>query len=51
MRAFKNLDYFRKSAPEHSRATVIGGLISLLSLGVIYHFNHYSFLISNYSQS
>ena len=36
MRTFKNLDYFRKVSPEHTRATVIGGLISILSLGVNY---------------
>ena len=35
MRAFKNLDYFRKSAPEHTKPTVIGGIVSLLSFGVI----------------
>ena len=35
MRAFKNLDYFRKIAPEHTKPTVVGGLISLMSLTVI----------------
>lgn len=35
MRTFKNLDYFRKVSPEHTRATVIGGLISILSMTVI----------------
>ena len=35
MRAFKNLDYFRKAAPEHTKATVIGGIVSLLSLASI----------------
>lgn len=34
MRAFKNLDYFRKIAPEHTKPTVLGGLISILSLTV-----------------
>jgi hypothetical protein len=34
MRAFKNLDFFRKVAPEHTKPTVIGGLVSLLSLSV-----------------
>jgi hypothetical protein len=36
MRAFKNLDYFRKVSPEHTKPTVIGGLISLASLTVIF---------------
>lgn len=35
MRAFKNLDYFRKVSPEHTKPTVIGGLVSLLSLSAI----------------
>jgi len=35
MRVFKNLDYFRKVSPEHTRPTVIGGLVSLCSLTVI----------------
>jgi hypothetical protein len=35
MRAFKNLDYFRKVSPEHTKPTVIGGLISIASLSVI----------------
>jgi hypothetical protein len=35
MRAFKNLDYFRKVSPEHTKPTVIGGLISIASLTVI----------------
>lgn len=34
MRVFKNLDYFRKVSPEHSKPTVIGGLISICSLSV-----------------
>lgn len=34
MRAFKNLDYFRKISPEHTKPSVIGGLISVLSLSV-----------------
>jgi hypothetical protein len=34
MRAFKSLDYFRKIAPEHTKPTVIGGIVSLLSLTV-----------------
>lgn len=34
MRAFKNLDYFRKIAPEHTKPTVVGGIISILSLCV-----------------
>lgn len=36
MRAFKNLDYFRKVSPEHTKPTVIGGLVSLASLTVIF---------------
>ena len=35
MRAFKNLDYFRKVSPEHTKPTVIGGLVSILSLTAI----------------
>ena len=35
MRMFKNLDYFRKIAPEHTKPTVIGGIISVMSLSVI----------------
>eukprot|EP00347_Sterkiella_histriomuscorum_P011402 403372594 len=35
MRVFKNLDYFRKVAPEHTKPTVIGGLVSICSLSVI----------------
>jgi hypothetical protein len=35
MRAFKNLDYFRKVSPEHTKPTVIGGLVSVLSLTAI----------------
>jgi hypothetical protein len=35
MRQFKNLDYFRKVSPEHTKPTVIGGLVSLLSLTAI----------------
>lgn len=35
MRAFKNIDYFRKASPEHTKATVIGGLVSILSLSII----------------
>lgn len=35
MRAFKNLDYFRKVSPEHTKPTVIGGLISIASLTLI----------------
>jgi hypothetical protein len=35
MRAFKNLDYFRKVAPEHTRPTAIGGIVSVLSLASI----------------
>lgn len=34
MRAFKNLDYFRKVSPEHTKPTVVGGLVSILSLSV-----------------
>lgn len=34
MKNLKNLDYFRKISPEHSKPTAIGGLISLLSLTV-----------------
>ena len=34
MRSFKNFDFFRKIAPEHSRPTAIGGLVSILSLTV-----------------
>ncbi len=32
MRNFKNLDYFRKVSPEHTKPTVIGGIVSVLSL-------------------
>jgi hypothetical protein len=35
MRAFKNLDYFRKVSPEHTKPTVVGGLISIASMTVI----------------
>lgn len=35
MRVFKNLDYFRKVSPEHTKPTVIGGLVSLASMAVI----------------
>ena len=35
MRAFKNLDYFRKVSPEHSKPTVTGGLVSLLCMAAI----------------
>jgi hypothetical protein len=35
MRAFKNLDYFRKVSPEHTKPTVIGGLVSIASMTVI----------------
>jgi len=35
MRAFKNLDYFRKVSPEHTKPTVIGGIVSILSLTAI----------------
>lgn len=35
MRSFKNLDYFRKVSPEHTKPTVIGGIVSLLSLTAI----------------
>ena len=35
MRVFKNIDYFRKASPEHTKATVIGGIISLASLTII----------------
>lgn len=35
MRAFKNLDYFRKVSPEHTKPTVIGGLVSILSMSAI----------------
>ena len=35
MRVFKNFDYFRKVSPEHTKPTVIGGLVSLASLTVI----------------
>jgi hypothetical protein len=35
MRAFKNLDYFRKVSPEHTRPTVVGGIVSVLSLASI----------------
>lgn len=35
MRAFKNLDYFRKVSPEHTRPTAIGGIVSVLSLASI----------------
>ena len=41
MRAFKNLDYFRKIAPEHTKPTVVGGLVSLLSLTVYYYYRFY----------
>ena len=34
MRAFKNLDYFRKISPEHTKPTLIGGIVSILSLTV-----------------
>ena len=34
MRAFKNLDYFRKISPEHTKPTVSGGLISIISFSV-----------------
>ncbi len=35
MRNFKNLDYFRKVSPEHTKPTVIGGIVSVLSLTAI----------------
>jgi len=35
MRTFKSFDYFRKVSPEHTKPTVIGGLISVLSLTAI----------------
>lgn len=35
MRAFKNLDYFRKISPEHSKPTVIGGLVSMMCMASI----------------
>ena len=46
MRNFKNLDYFRKVSPEHTKPTVIGGIVSVLSLTailmlVIYEVNEY----------
>jgi hypothetical protein len=31
----KNLDYFRKVSPEHTKPTVIGGLVSIASMTVI----------------
>jgi hypothetical protein len=34
MRVFKNLDYFRKVSSEHTKPTVIGGLVSICSLTV-----------------
>lgn len=39
MRVFKNLDYFRKVSPEHTKPTVIGGLISICSLSVRFNLN------------
>ena len=35
MRVLKNLDYFRKVAPEHTKPTGVGGIVSLLSLASI----------------
>jgi hypothetical protein len=35
MRAFKNLDYFRKVSPEHSKPTITGGLVSILCMASI----------------
>jgi hypothetical protein len=35
MRSLKNFDYFRKVSPEHTKPTVIGGIVSFLSLTAI----------------
>jgi len=35
MRVFKNLDYFRKVSPEHTKPTLVGGLVSIASMLVI----------------
>ncbi len=41
MRTFKSFDYFRKVSPEHTKPTVIGGLVSVLSLTAIMMLSFY----------